>query len=102
MTDTVIKTVNCIKTRPLKSRLFAELWEEIGAQHQSLLFYLTRWLSSENVVARVYNFREVALFLKGENLVYAELYVSKLAYLNYISEYFNTLNIHSVTIKFPN
>jgi hypothetical protein len=37
--DTVIKTVNCINTRPLKSRLFKELCEEMRAQYQSLLFY---------------------------------------------------------------
>jgi hypothetical protein len=28
--DTVMKTVNYIKTRPLKSRLFAELYKEMG------------------------------------------------------------------------
>jgi hypothetical protein len=28
--DTVFKTVNYIKTHPLKSRLFAELCEEMG------------------------------------------------------------------------
>jgi transposase-like protein len=37
--DTVIKTVKYIQTRPLKSRVFAELCEEMGAQYLSLLFY---------------------------------------------------------------
>jgi hypothetical protein len=36
MMGTVIKTVNYIKT-PSKCRLFAELFEEIGAQYQSFL-----------------------------------------------------------------
>jgi hypothetical protein len=31
--DTVIKTVNYMKTRPLKTRLFAELCEKMGAQY---------------------------------------------------------------------
>jgi Fe-S-cluster-containing hydrogenase component 2 len=37
--DTVIRSVNYIKTCPLKNRLFAELCTEMGAQFQSLLFY---------------------------------------------------------------
>jgi hypothetical protein len=37
--DRAIRTVNYIKIRPLKSRLFAELFEEMEAQYQSLLFY---------------------------------------------------------------
>jgi hypothetical protein len=54
--NTVIKFVNYIKTHPLKGRLLAELCEEMGAQYQWLLFYcIYRWLSRENVVARVYN-----------------------------------------------
>jgi hypothetical protein len=56
--------VNYIKTRPLKSRHFVELCDELGAQYQSLLFYCNSlWLSRENIVARVYDLREdVALF----------------------------------------
>jgi hypothetical protein len=78
--DTVTKTVNYIKTHPLKSRLFAELFKEIKAQYQSLLFYCnSRWLSKGNTVVCVYNLREeVALFLKEENLVHAEHFVSVL------------------------
>jgi hypothetical protein len=37
--DTVIRSVNYIKTCPLKNRLFAELCTEMGAQYKSLLFY---------------------------------------------------------------
>jgi hypothetical protein len=36
---TVIRSVNNIMTCPLKSRLFTEMCEEMGAQYQSLLFY---------------------------------------------------------------
>jgi hypothetical protein len=68
--DTVIRTVNYIKTRSLKSRLFAELCEEMGAQYQSLLFYChSRSRSNGNVVTRVYNLREVARVLEEENLL---------------------------------
>jgi hypothetical protein len=58
--DTVIISVNYIKACPLKSRLFAETCEEMGAQCQSLLFYSnSRWLSRGNV-ACVYNLRLAA------------------------------------------
>jgi hypothetical protein len=57
--DAGITTVNYIKTRPFKSRLFAESCEEIGAQHQSLQFHCNScWPSRGNVVAHVYNLRE--------------------------------------------
>ena len=35
----VVKTVNFIKARPLKARLFQRLCDELGAEHNNLLFY---------------------------------------------------------------
>jgi hypothetical protein len=72
--DTLIRTANCIKARPLKSRLFAQLCEEIGAQYQWLLFYCnSRWLSKGNIVVRVGRLREIAMpVLEEEDLIYAE------------------------------
>jgi hypothetical protein len=96
--DTVIRTVNYTKTRPLKGGLLAELNEKMGTEYQALLFYCnSRWLSRGNVVACVYNFPDVALFIEEENLVDAghfrsEYFISKLAYLSDISEMFSTLN----------
>lgn len=37
--QTVVKTVNAIKTNPLKSRIFKILCEEMGAEHTALLFF---------------------------------------------------------------
>jgi hypothetical protein len=67
--NVVIKSVNYIKTQPLKRRLFAQICVEMGVQYKSLLFYCnSRWLSRGNIVARVYDLREeFALFLEGEN-----------------------------------
>ena len=44
--STVVTVLNCIKMRPLKSRIFSVLCKDMGAVHLSLLFYcLARWLS---------------------------------------------------------
>jgi hypothetical protein len=97
--NAVIKSVNYIKTRPLKIRLFAQISEEMGAQYKSLLFYCnSRWLSRGNVVARVYDLREeLALFLEDENqeitaYFRSETFLLKLAFLSDIFEKFNLLN----------
>jgi hypothetical protein len=67
-----------IKAHSLKSRLFAEFCEEMGAQYQLLLFYyISCWLATENAVARVYNLQEgVALFVEEENVAHAEHFVN--------------------------
>jgi tRNA/tmRNA/rRNA uracil-C5-methylase (TrmA/RlmC/RlmD family) len=67
----VIKTLNYIKTRQLKSRVLAKLCKEMGAQYQSLVVYCnSHWLSKKKVVVRVYSLQEgVAMFLEEENLL---------------------------------
>lgn len=56
--NSIIKVVNYIKTRPVKSRFFHKLCEELGAEHTSLIYYCnSRWLSKGNVLARVYELR---------------------------------------------
>ena len=51
----VVKTVNFIKARPLKAQLFQCLCDELGAEHNNLLFYCNaRWLSKGKVLLRVY------------------------------------------------
>ena len=53
--DVITKVINCIKTRPSKSRVFQELCVEMNAEHRSLLFYcLFRWLSLGKSFERVY------------------------------------------------
>ena len=44
--DTATKMVNFIKSRPLNTRLFATLCNELGSDHEGLLFHTdVRWLS---------------------------------------------------------
>ena len=51
----VVKMVNYIKSRPLKSRLFAKLCKEMGANYANLLLHTeVRWLSRGKALSRVY------------------------------------------------
>ena len=98
--EVVVKTVNLIKARPLKARLFQRLCDELGAHYNNLLFYCTaKWLSKGKVLLRVYELRnEIFIFLKEENHALAitfenEVFLTHLAYLYDIFAKPNQLNI---------
>ena len=59
----VVSVVNFIKSRPLHTRLFRVLCDEIGAEHNGLLFHFQR-SSRGKVLERVANLRhEISTFL---------------------------------------
>ena len=98
--EVAVKTVNFIKARPLKARLFQRLCDELGAHYNNLLFYCTaRWLSKGKVLLRVYELRnKIFIFLKEENHELAitfedEVFLTHLAYLCDIFAKLNQLNI---------
>ncbi|KRY40517.1 Zinc finger BED domain-containing protein 5 [Trichinella spiralis] len=85
--NTAVKIINFIKSKPLQSRLFEKLSEEMGSCHKSLLFHSeVRWLSRGKVLTRLVELREeVAIFLKGQSdyskVLRDEKFILKLTYL---------------------
>ena len=63
--DAAIKIVNFIKSRPLQTRLFTTLCDEMGFHHKSLLLHSeVRWLLRGKILTRLYKVRDEAyLFL---------------------------------------
>ncbi|CAG4936068.1 unnamed protein product [Parnassius apollo] len=91
--------INYIKSRPLNSRLFNALCQEMGADHQSLLFHTgVRWLSRGNVLSRIYELKnETEMFLQSQGSDYAHLFkkeewLAKLAYRTDIFAHLNELS----------
>ena len=98
--DTVIKSINFIKTRASNTRLFKAMCEELGSEHVGLLFHTeVRWLSRGRVVQRVYELRnEISDFLATKDHCDAEkfkddIFLVKLAYLCDVFGALNSLNL---------
>jgi hypothetical protein len=98
--QTAIKMVNFIKSRPLNTRLFTLLCQEMGSSHESLLFHSeVRWLSRGKVLTRLLELRsEVRTFLSDANSAFAHHltdseWIARLAYLSCIFDKLNMLNL---------
>lgn len=72
--QTVVKMVNFIKSRPLKSRLFESLCSSMDANHTQLLLHTeVRWLSRGHVLQRFYELREeLLIFFTCEESEYSD------------------------------
>ena len=95
--DEAVKIVNFIKSRPLQSRIFAALCEEMGSLHKSLLLHSeVRWLSRGRVLNRVFELREEILHFGSDQDLFSRFkepeWMKKLAYLADIFEKLNYLN----------
>ena len=96
----IIKIVNFIKTSAFDTRLFGRLCQDVGSDHQCLLFHAeVRWLSRRNMSRRVFELRhELLIFLKKKNQeckdnLENDEFISRLAYLSDIFQIFNHINL---------
>lgn len=94
--------VNAIKAKPLSCRLFTEICNELGSEHQSLLFHNgVRWLSRGKVLSRFHELLHEFFIFATENkdcshfLEYLndDEWNVKLAYLADIFGHLNELNL---------
>ena len=98
--NTSVKIVNFIKSKPLQSRLFEKLCEEMGSNHRTLLLHTgIQWLSTGKVLTRLGELREeVAMFLEGKfdfaKCLRDEEFILRLTYLADIFSKLNELNLY--------
>ena len=95
----VVSVVNHIKSRPLNTRLFRALCDEMGAELSGLLFHSTvRWLSRGKVLERVVTLRdETQAFLKEQKHELVDRFrndewIAKLLFLADVFSHVNQLN----------
>ena len=52
----IVAMINCIKSRPMRSRIFAQLCKNLEAYYIALLLHTeVRWLSHDKVLLRFLN-----------------------------------------------
>ncbi|XP_060874738.1 zinc finger BED domain-containing protein 5-like [Metopolophium dirhodum] len=96
--EKVVKIINFIKSRPLQSRLFEVLCNDMRSDHvQLILYFEIRWLSRGKILQRFFELRdEVRVFLletRFVGLLTDFSWLSRIAYLADVFEYLNTLNL---------
>lgn len=96
LSTVVHDVVNIVKSKPLQSRLFYQLCNEMGAGHNTLLFHSeVQWLSRGIVLQRLFELRtELCDFLKDARPITA-VFLSDpkwVVQLAYIADVFNILN----------
>jgi hypothetical protein len=95
-----IKVINSIRARALQHRLFKRLCQELGAEHEVLLYHTeVRWLSRGQILKRLLELRtEVELFLREHKSPLSEHFsdnefIKGLAYLGDIFGHMNEINL---------
>ncbi len=89
-----VKMINLIKSRPLNSRLFGVLCQEMGSGHEQLLLHTeVRWLSRGRVLQRLYELREEVKWFLTEIKSDLAMWLASLSYLVDIFDRLNGLNL---------
>ena len=99
----VVKIVNFIKGRALNARLFRLLCQEMGADHEHLLYHSgVRWLSRGKVLSRVFELlSEVTAFLESaeHELVGVIKKRSWKIYLAYLADIYGKINELNLSLQ---
>ncbi|MGH0127157.1 UNVERIFIED_CONTAM: hypothetical protein FKN15_055997 [Acipenser sinensis] len=89
--------VNYIKAHPLRARLFAKLCEDMGSDHNLLLFHTeVRWLSRGRILERFFKLKEellaYAIVCKKTEFSNVLSEQTKMCLLAYVTDIFGKLN----------
>ena len=91
-----VRVVNFIRGRPVHHRLLKLFCEEMGSEHQVLLFHTeARWLSSGKILTRMAELKdEIAIFLREYQSNFADKLEDKVFFLSlcYLADIFSHLN----------
>ncbi len=94
--DEAVKIINFIKNRPLQTRIFKKLCEDMNSQHKTLLFHTeVRWLSRGNVLMRLVELRkELITYFSIQKFELSERLQDKewVTRLIYLASIFSKLN----------
>lgn len=95
--DNAVSAVNAVKTSATSSRIFRVVCDEMGSEHNQLLYHTeVRWLSRGRVLSRLFELREeVRIFFADKNNPLAEKFADPkwLAQLAYLADIFDRLNV---------
>ena len=101
----VIEVVNFIKTRPLQSRLFTQLCQEMDSKFKCLLFHTeVRWLSRGKVLKRVCQLKaEICSFLDAQKKDFGFSVHDELWWLRvqFIADLFEKVNVLNSSLQGP-
>ena len=104
--DDVVHMINTIKSSSLKTRLFYQRCQELGSDHETLLYHTkVRWLSRGNVIRRVESLEELFEFFRRDNKTRSVEFIRKLSdsrwlqRLAYLSDILSRLNILNFSLQ---
>ncbi|CAI6365033.1 unnamed protein product [Macrosiphum euphorbiae] len=101
--DEAVKIINFVKSRPLSTRLFTILCEDMGSMHKSLLYHTEiRWLSRGKTLVRLLELRNELYVFFTDHPFNLQLRLSDkiwLFRLSYLADIFTKLNEVNLSIQ---